>query len=46
MKIKKGKYQDQYAIGITYLFANNIKYLIFDFVFFYIEVIFKDYNNK
>lgn len=46
MKIRIGKYPDQYAIGITYLFTSDIKYLIFDFVFFYIEVIFKDYNNK
>ena len=45
MKIRTGRYHSQFGFGIWYTFANGIKYLVFDFGLFYIEIVFKDYDE-
>ena len=45
MKIRAGRYHSQFGFGIWYTFINGIKYLVFDFGLFYIEIVFKDYNE-
>ena len=45
MKIRAGRYHSQFGFGIWYTFVNGIKYLVFDFGLFYIEIVFKDYDE-
>lgn len=44
MKLRVGRYHSQFGLGIWYTWINDIKYLVFDFGLFYVEVIFKDYE--
>lgn len=44
MKLRLGRYHSQFGLGVWYTWINGIKYLVFDFGLFYIEVIFKDYE--
>jgi len=42
IKIRVGIYHSQFGLGVWYTFANGIKYLVFDFGLFWIEIVFKD----
>ena len=44
MKIRAGKYHSQFGLGIWYTWVNGIKYLVFDFGLFFVEIVFKDYE--
>ena len=47
MKLKTGKYHSQLGIGLTYTYFNGIyKSIILDLVFFYIELVIKDYPEN
>ena len=45
MKLRVGRYHSQFGLGIWYNWGIGIKYLVFDFGLFYVEVIFKDYKK-
>jgi len=47
MKLKIGKYHSQLGIGLTYTYFNGIyKAIVLDLVFFYIELVIKDYPKN
>ena len=46
MKIRTGRWKDQISFGFTIAnFHNDFKALIIDFAFWYVEIIFKDYEE-
>ena len=47
MKLKIGRYHSQLAIGLTYTYFNGVyKSIVLDLLFFYIELVTKDYDNS
>jgi len=47
MKIQTGKYEQQYAFGITFTnYHKEFKAVILEFGRYYMEIIFKDYENN
>lgn len=47
MKIEKGKYGEQYSFGITFTnYHKQFKSVILEFGKWYLEIIFKDYENN
>ena len=46
MKIRTGKWKDQFGLGFTIVnFHKQFKALIVDFACWYVEIIFKDYKE-
>ena len=44
MKIKTGTYAGQYPLGISYVYFNKMyRAIVLDLIFFYIELVIKDY---
>lgn len=47
MRIDTGKIGNQLSFGITFTnYHNQFRAIIFDFAFWYIEFVFKDYEEK
>jgi len=47
MKLKINRYHSQLSIGLTYTYFNDIyKSIVLDLVFFYIELVIKDYPKN
>ena len=46
MKIRTGKYKDQFGFGFAIVsYHNDFKALLLDIAFWYVEIIFKDYDK-
>jgi hypothetical protein len=47
MKLKVDRYRSQLSIGLTYTYINGIyKSIVLDLIFFYIELVIKDYPKN
>lgn len=47
MKLKINRYHSQLSIGLTYTYFNGIyKSIVLDLIFFYIELVIKDYPKN
>jgi len=47
MKLKTGTYAGQYPLGISYVYFNKMyKAIVLDLIFFYIELVIKDYPEE
>jgi len=47
MKIKVGRYHSQWGIGINYVYFNDMyRSISIELIFFYIELIIKDYPEE
>lgn len=47
MKLKISKYHNGFRIGISYNYFNDIyKTIVLDLIFFYIELVIKDYPKN
>ena len=46
MKIRTGSWKEQFSFGFTIVnYHNDFKALILDIAFWYVEIIFKDYEE-
>lgn len=47
MKIRVGRYHSQWGLGINYTYFNNMyNSIVIDLIFFYIELVIKDYPDE